>query len=93
MAPGARDVLEEVEVATPLTVMRYLGHPGGAIYGFDQDRTDTWPLRGDASHVPGLYLAGSWTTQGGFQPTLMAGLRIATRIIRNCGVPEETASA
>lgn len=93
IAPGVRDVIEEADVATPLTVMHYLGHPGGAIYGFDQDRTDTWPVRGDASHLPGLYLAGSWTTQGGFQPTLMAGARVAGQIIRRGLAPVERASA
>jgi phytoene dehydrogenase-like protein len=29
--PGFRDHIEEIEVGTPLTHMRYLGHPGGAI--------------------------------------------------------------
>ncbi|MFX0574586.1 phytoene desaturase family protein [Nocardia nepalensis] len=33
VTPGTRGVIEEIDVATPLTMMRYLGHPGGAIYG------------------------------------------------------------
>ena len=83
LCPGVRDVIEELEVATPLTMMRYLGHPGGAFYGFDQDATDGWPIRNAESHVPGLYLAGAWAMAGGFQPTLEAGVRVARRILRN----------
>lgn len=83
ISPNVRDVIEEVDVATPLTMMRYLGHPGGAIYGFQQDRAAGWPLRNAQSHVPGLYLAGSWAGPGGFQPTLDAGARTARRILRD----------
>ncbi len=63
--PGLRDTIEEAEVATPLTLMRYLRHPGGAIYGFDQTPSDstmfrpvdvvvpvcTWRVRGTAPAV------------------------------------------
>ncbi|WP_216906598.1 phytoene desaturase family protein [Nocardia noduli] len=84
MTPGIRDVIEEVDVATPLTMMRYLGHPGGAIYGYQQDFTETWLFRDSDknSHVPGLHLAGAWTVMGGFQPTLIAGARVAQQILR-----------
>ncbi|MFF0203924.1 phytoene desaturase family protein [Streptomyces sp. NPDC005017] len=84
IAPGIRDAIEEVDVATPLTMARYLGHPGGAFYGYDQDRTEGWLYRNDEreSHVRGLHLAGSWAAMGGFQPTLEAGVRVARRLIR-----------
>ncbi|MEV7565514.1 phytoene desaturase family protein [Streptomyces tanashiensis] len=84
ITPGIRDAIEEVDVATPLTMARYLGHPGGAIYGYDQDVTDTWQFRDNErrSHVPGLHLAGSWSSMGGFQPTLEAGARVARRLLR-----------
>ncbi|MCD0449270.1 NAD(P)/FAD-dependent oxidoreductase [Actinocorallia sp. API 0066] len=82
--PGIRDAIEEVDVATPLTMARYLGHPGGAIYGYDQDRTENWLFRNSEreSHVPGLHLAGSWAGIGGFQPTLESGARVARRLLR-----------
>ncbi|WP_053753162.1 phytoene desaturase family protein [Streptomyces sp. MMG1533] len=82
--PGIRDAIEEVDVATPLTVARYLGHPGGAIYGYDQDRTESWLFRNSErdTHVTGLHLAGSWAGSGGFQPTLEAGHRVARRLLR-----------
>ncbi|BAD57938.1 phytoene desaturase family protein [Nocardia farcinica] len=84
ITPGIRDAIEEVDVATPLTMMRYLGHPGGAIYGYDQDATEGWLFRDSErrTHVPGLHLAGSWAGIGGFQPTLEAGARVARRLLR-----------
>ncbi|MEU7169229.1 NAD(P)/FAD-dependent oxidoreductase [Streptomyces morookaense] len=84
VAPGIRDAIEEVDVATPLTMSRYLGHPGGAIYGYDQDRTENWLFRDSMRDpgVPGLHLAGSWAGFGGFQPTLEAGHRVARRLLR-----------
>ncbi|REK91810.1 NAD(P)/FAD-dependent oxidoreductase [Streptomyces inhibens] len=85
IAPGIRDAIEEVDVATPLTMARYLGHPGGAIYGYDQDATESWLFRNSErqTHVPGLHLAGSWAGIGGFQPTLEAGTRVARRLLRS----------
>ncbi|MFI6213454.1 phytoene desaturase family protein [Nocardia brasiliensis] len=82
-APGIRDAIEEAEVASPLTVMRYLGTPGGAIYGYEKDTTDVWQLRGldRESQVPGLHLAGAWSGNGGFQYTLEAGERVALRLL------------
>ncbi|WP_067546335.1 phytoene desaturase family protein [Nocardia crassostreae] len=84
ITPGIRDAIEEVYVATPLTMMRYLGHPGGTIYGYDQDATEGWLFRDSErrTHVPGLHLAGSWSGMGGFQPTLEAGARVARRLLR-----------
>lgn len=85
VTPGIRDAIEEVDVATPLTMMHYLGHPGGAIYGYDQDATEGWLFRNSEreTHVPGLHLAGSWSGMGGFQPTLESGARVARRLLRS----------
>jgi prolycopene isomerase len=82
--PGVRAVIEEVDVATPLTMTRYLGHPGGAIYGYDQDATEGWLFRNSEREpgVEGLSLAGSWAGMGGFQPTLEAGSRVGRRLLR-----------
>ncbi|MEV6336315.1 NAD(P)/FAD-dependent oxidoreductase [Nocardia vinacea] len=84
ITPGIRDAIEEVDVATPLTIMRYLGHPGGTIYGYNQDATENWLFRNSEreTHIPGLHLAGSWAGLGGFQPTLEAGARVARRLLR-----------
>jgi phytoene dehydrogenase-like protein/ferredoxin-NADP reductase len=78
--PGLRGAIEEADPATPLTLMRYLGHPGGSIYGFDQTpsgsdlfRHDSTSHRHDDSPIAGLYLAGAWAWIGGFQSSLLSG--------------------
>lgn len=78
--PNIREHIEEMEIATPLTMMRYLNTPGGAIYGFKQNVQDSSLLRGRMDDVPGLYMVGSWTGPGGFQPTYMAGQSVARRV-------------
>lgn len=80
--PKIRDYIEEIEVATPLTMMRYLNTPGGAIYGFKQSTEDSALLRERLNGVPGLYIAGSWTGMGGFQPTYMAGESTARAVLK-----------
>ncbi len=81
--PRITDHLEEVEVGTPLTHMRYLGHPGGAIYGFDQYTKDSSFFEDRRSPVQGLYFAGSWVAPGGYQTTLQSGVSAARAILKN----------
>jgi all-trans-retinol 13,14-reductase/prolycopene isomerase len=84
IAPGLQDAIEEVEVATPHTLKHYLGHPGGAIYGFDQDITDSWLFR-DADlkpNVPGLFLLSGWTTAGGYNSTIVTAARFSARLLQ-----------
>ena len=84
ISPGLQDAIEEVEVATPNTLKHYLGHPGGAIYGFDQDITDSWLFR-DADlkpNVPGLFLLSGWTTAGGYNSTIVTAARFSQRLLQ-----------
>jgi prolycopene isomerase len=83
--PGLRDTIEEAEVATPITLMRYLRHPGGAIYGFDQTPSELRMFRRNDTIVPGLHLAGAWTVTGGFQSTLTAGVAAADAALDGIG--------
>ena len=80
--PGLRDHLEELEAATPLTHLRYLGHPGGAIYGLDQNAY-TQPFLTNRSPIKGLFFAGAWAGSGGFQPTLTSGRSTARSILKD----------
>jgi len=80
--PDCKNHIEELDVATPLTHMRYLGHPGGAIYGFEQSAKDSDLFLDSASPIEGLYHAGAFTGMGGFQPTLMSGQSAARKVIR-----------
>ena len=81
--PGYRDAIEEIEIASPLTHMRYLGHPGGAIYGFDQYAKDSNLFVSPRSSIEGLYFAGAWAGSGGFQPTLTSGGSAARAVLRS----------
>lgn len=86
--PNVRKHIEEVEVATPLTMMRYLNTPSGAIYGFKQSPEDSSLLRDRLNAVPGLYFAGSWTSMGGFQPTYMAGESTGRAVLKKLSKQE-----
>jgi len=81
--PGLRNHIEEIDVATPLTHMRYLGHPSGAIYGFEQYTKDSIFFQpGRSSPIKGLFFASGWVGDCGFQPTLQAGIQAARSIIK-----------
>lgn len=80
--PKIRDHIEELEVATPLTMMRYLNTPDGAIYGFKQNPQDSELFRDRIESISGLYLAGCWNNMGGFQPTYMAGESTARAVLK-----------
>jgi prolycopene isomerase len=84
--PAIRTHIEEIEVATPLTHMRYLGHPGGAIYGFEQLAKDSLFFQpGRYSPINGLLFAGGWAGDCGFEPTLRSGISAAKSIIKRLG--------
>ena len=80
--PNIRENIEEVEVATPLTMMRYLNTPHGAIYGFQQNTQDANLFRQRINDVAGLHLAGCWNGMGGFQPTYMVGQTTAKAVLK-----------
>jgi len=81
--PDIRAHIEEIEVGTPLTHMRYLGHPLGAIYGFEQQTKDSLFFQlGRYSPIKGLYFAGGWAGDGGFEPTLRSGMAAARSIAK-----------
>jgi len=72
--PGIRDRIEEVEVSTPITNMRYLSTPGGSIYGFSPYSKDMRMFSSTVSPIKGLFLAGAWVTGGGYEPSLVSGV-------------------
>ena len=80
--PDLRSHIEEVDAGTPLTHMRYLGHPGGAIYGLDQYAKDSYWFLPKRSPIDGLYCAGAWVGSGGFQPTLESGVAAAKAVLK-----------
>lgn len=75
LVPGIVDMIEELEIATPLTNIRYTGNPEGAIYGYEQSTTNTFMYRIDnRTPIRHLYLASSWGNPGGgFAGALRSG--------------------
>lgn len=49
--PGLSDAIEEMEIASPLTFMRYLNNPSGAILGYEKRRRD-WAWFDDTPSSP-----------------------------------------
>lgn len=81
--PGLRGHIEEMEVATPLTHMRYLGHPGGAIYGYEQDLKSSVFFFPQDEFIPGLTFSGGWVNTCGFGPNYAYGDKIAQSILKS----------
>lgn len=88
--PKIREHIEKAEVATPMTMMRYLNTPGGAIYGFKQTLQDGSLMRESLDAIDGLYSASSWTSMGGFQPTYLNGYNTARKIIKRFKVKRKS---
>lgn len=80
MYPGFTEHIEEMEVATPLTHMRYLSHPGGAIYGFEQDIMSSVFFFPAESKLANLEFASGWVNACGFGPNYMFADKVATHV-------------
>ncbi|WP_270045773.1 phytoene desaturase family protein [Solirubrobacter ginsenosidimutans] len=88
LAPGLGESLTFSEPATPLTLERFSGNQGGAMYGWDYAADHKSSLRPDTvTPVNGLYLAGQWTSLGGgFVRSALSGTIAAERILARDGV-------
>jgi len=83
ICPGFREHIEEIEVATPLTNMRYARAPGGAIGGFKHYSKDFYLFPMNRSLIEGLHFVGAWANNpGGFHPTLMNGRAVGLDILK-----------
>lgn len=82
MYPGLKDHIEEMEIATPLTHMRYLNHPGGAIYGYEQDLMSSVFFFPSESKIENLEFASGWVNACGFGPNYLFADKLATRIAK-----------
>lgn len=80
--PGIKDHIEEMEIATPLTHMRYLGHPGGAIYGYEQDLNQSVFFFPTESKIKNLEFASGWVNACGFGPNYTYADKVVNKIIK-----------
>lgn len=82
MYPGFTSHIEEMEIATPLTHMRYLNHPGGAIYGYEQDLLNSVFFFPAESKIPNLEFASGWVNACGFGPNYLFADKVAKRVAK-----------
>lgn len=82
--PGLSSYIEEMAVATPLTMERYTGNYKGAIYGWSQIISQSGINRLDLkTPIKNLYLASGWARPGGgITGVVYCGDRVAERILR-----------
>jgi phytoene dehydrogenase-like protein len=80
--PAVADAVEHVELATPKTIRRYTGNPGGTAYGFAQSPEQSMLHRQIDSPLPNLRFASAWTFPGGgFTGAIVAGYRAAAAVL------------
>jgi prolycopene isomerase len=86
IVPGLRDAVEVLEVATPLTNVRYARNPAGSIYGREQTVENMFAgRRSPRTPIPNLALCGAWISGGGMSTALHSGraaARVAERALR-----------
>lgn len=83
-----REQVEEIDVATPATFLRYTGNRKGSIQGWMplMNPLAPSPVKNKLPGLRNLYLAGQWVTPGGGLPiALLTGRNIAQVICKNDG--------
>lgn len=79
--PGIAGSLVHAEMTTARSVARYLGTPGGSIYGFAAEPPRTHFFR-PRTPIDGLYLASAWTGLGGYSGVIVGGSQTARAVLR-----------
>ena len=92
--PGLRSLVTYAELGTPLTVERFTGHAGGAIYGLPPvPRRYALACLHVATPMPGLLLTGSDVATAGVVGALMGGVATAGHVLGPGGVGRVLAAA
>ena len=73
--PGLRSMIEAMDAATPLTLLRYTKNPEGAAVGYEATFDNSGLTRiKNRTPIKGLYLASAWGNPGGgYMPVIMGG--------------------
>lgn len=82
--PGLRNAIEEIEIATPLTMERYTSNYKGSIIGWAPTPEQSFLKRmKQKSPIKNLYLAGAWTFPAGGQSACMfSGYLTANMVLK-----------
>ncbi len=92
--PGFADLVDYVEVSTPLTVESFTGHRAGAVYGLaGTPERLRGKLVGARGPVPGLLITGADACFSGIMGAVMGGVFAAGEAIGVTGVPQIMAAA
>jgi len=73
--PGLRSMIEVMDAATPLTLLRYTKNPEGAAVGYEATFDNSGSTRiKNRTPIKGLYLASAWGNPGGgYMPVMLGG--------------------
>ena len=73
--PGLKSMIEAMDAATPLTLLRYTKNPEGAAVGYEATFDNSGLTRiKNRTPIKGLYLASAWGNPGGgYMPVIMGG--------------------
>lgn len=86
--PGFRDLVDHVEVSTPLTAEHYTAHPRGAFFGIPATPARLRARRlGPTTPIRGLFLSGQDTMSLGVVGALMGGAAAAGQVLGPRGYP------
>ncbi|RJR39668.1 MAG: FAD-dependent oxidoreductase [Desulfobacteraceae bacterium] len=83
VVPGLRDHIEEMEIGTPLTNIRYTGNYGGSFVGFGETRTIDPKRINTRGPLEGLYFTGSWVNGGAIPVCTMSGMMAAMAVMED----------
>ena len=86
--PGLKDLIDYVEVSTPLTVEHYTSHPQGAFYGVPGTPERYRSPLGPVTPVEGLYLSGQDAGSCGIVGAMMGGVAAACQVLGDKGFME-----
>jgi phytoene dehydrogenase-like protein len=87
LVPGLSGLVLTAEVSTPLTVERFTGHAGGAIYGLAVTPERMAAGIGARTPVPGLLLTGADVCTPGVQGAMMGGVFATAAAMGISGLP------
>jgi phytoene dehydrogenase-like protein len=73
--PDFRNEVIDTDVFTPITIRRFTGHEGGAMYGSAKKRYD------GTTHLKNLYICGNDQGMVGIIGTILSGISIANRYL------------
>ena len=73
--PDFRGAVIDTDMFTPVTIRRFTGHEGGAMYGSARKRYD------GTTHLKNLYICGNDQGMVGIVGTILSGISIANRYL------------